>query len=275
MPRSLVFALFIIFNPCLGQVTPKSFDMDTRSQVDFSDTQALLSIRHVVIDSAYLAFKPIYDLPKDIELLVNLESIRFSVSEKANISLIFERLTKFKRLKELVISCNNFNINYIHDKNVCQCLTKIPKSINRMSSLEKLTLSGNLISQLPFEIGSLPNLKFIYLFRNKFTEFPTELFYLTNLKEIGLDNNYIQNVPIEICNMKELESFSVGENSLKELPDCILQMQNLKKLEISDNFISQELLKKYRQTSEHLFLKISEKQYNLDSYPRINRENSN
>lgn len=273
MKRALSILLIIFSINSFAQDTPKIFVFETGKEVDFSDKEHLLSIKEVVIDVKWYGFEPITYLPEELEQLVNVEYVSFKAKYDANINDIFDKLIRLKKLKELVIEGNNFNMSNNIEPSKCDCITTIPETINKIVNLERLTLSGNLISHLPFIEGKMQNLKVINLFRNKFSKFPAELLGIPSLKEIGLENNDIIELPNLICEMQNLQVLSVGRNYLKSIPKCILKMKNIKEVGLNENYFTQKKLDNYNVIIPHgeLPLLIITDQYNLEHYPKIDK----
>jgi len=63
-------------------------------------------------------------------------------------------------------------------------LTALPSSIDQLTSLRELDLTGNLLTDLPDSLGSLPHLQKLYLDGNQLTILPETLFQLTNLETL-------------------------------------------------------------------------------------------
>lgn len=84
-------------------------------------------------------------------------------------------------------------------------LTEFPKEICFFDSLEKLTLSSNLIRTIP-EIG---------------------IYQLKCLKYLDLNSNNLTYIPSCLCNLTSLEVLTINNNKLVSLPEEIGQLDKL------------------------------------------------
>ncbi|MBD0778974.1 leucine-rich repeat domain-containing protein [Maribacter sp. ANRC-HE7] len=81
-------------------------------------------------------------------------------------------------------------------------LTRIPKNINRINSLETLDANSNNLESLPASLGSIETLAVLTLASNQLNTVPPELGQLNNLALLSITNNPITSLPQEVCDMQ-------------------------------------------------------------------------
>ena len=123
----------------------KNFDKWTL----FSDTNI------INLQSLYLSYNQIKEIPKEICQLTNLQQLYLS----------------YNQIKE------------------------IPKEICQLTNLQRLSLYNNQIKEIPKEICQLTKLQILYLYNNQIKEIPKEICQLTNLQILYLYNNQIKEIP--------------------------------------------------------------------------------
>jgi Leucine-rich repeat (LRR) protein len=195
----------ISLSPEFGRRIKKLVVLEELNTIDFSlhnlnknkDIYTYLSklkhLKHLVLDNCYLE-----NLPKEIGLLENLESLDLSRNK----------------------------------------LTTIPKSLCHLKRLRKLSLNDNLISDSEISLEALPNLNTLDLGRNqlgKFERWNTFLVKNNSLKELGLEYNNLTNVPKQITNLNSLEFLVIADTSLKLLPEFILSLPKISHIYIGSN----------------------------------------
>ena len=96
-------------------------------------------------------------------------------------------------------------------------LVGLPSSIQRLTKLEGLHLSGNKLTELSAEIGDLRDLRVLSVSYNQLVGLPTSIQRLTKLEELYLDGNKLKELPSEIgdlSDLRELKVLSVSHNPL-------------------------------------------------------------
>ncbi|MEE9378983.1 MAG: leucine-rich repeat domain-containing protein [Candidatus Lokiarchaeia archaeon] len=110
-------------------------------------------------------------------------------------------------------------------------LESLTKSINSLSSLQKLTLNyNNNLKILSSSIGQLKFLKSLNLSFNWLDSLPEELNGLESLQILDLRNNRLQSIPESIGSLKSLQKLNLSENNLHNLPSSIGNLTMLKEL---------------------------------------------
>ena len=158
------------------------------------------------------------DVPKEIENLVNLETLYLSHNK---IKYLPKEIWNLFNLKKLYLDNNK--------------LTEIPKEIQNLVKLKSLSLSGNRLTYLPKEIAKLSNLKVLNLSYNALTGFlpGTDLSHFTNLEYLFLENNRLISLPEELGDLPKLQELHFRFNHLNKLPENIT---NNKRIEIDRNY---------------------------------------
>lgn len=113
-------------------------------------------------------------------------------------------------------------------------ITRIPKEIARLKSLEVLVLEKNQISELPEELFQLVNLQQLYLRDNNLTDLPSSIASLKSLIRLDVSRNHLKELPSEIGALSQLDSLNVEENPLTLLPLEIGRLDNLKRLKVGE-----------------------------------------
>ncbi len=174
------------------------------------------------------------ELPREIGSLTKLGILLLNRSNFVKIPVEIGKLVHLRRLE---ISRTD-------------SLTKLPKEIGDLSSLEYLVLYENGIRELPKEIGNLSNLKALYCSFDKLIEVPKEIGKLESLIDLnlGFTSNSFTKIPNEIGRLKNLKILNISyltgsfsnndeyneyyENIITQLPKEIVNLTNLISLEL-------------------------------------------
>ena len=103
---------------------------------------------------------------------------------------------------------------------------EVPSGMERLSSLEVLSLSENSLSgAIPNELGSLANLRELSVDGNQLTgEIPAELGGLANLETLTLNDNQLSGaIPVELDDLANLVELKLSGNSLSGCIPLALQ----------------------------------------------------
>ena len=114
-------------------------------------------------------------------------------------------------------------------------ISSISSRIGRITDLEELDLSGNILEEVPPAIGDCQNLRRLYLGNNYINWIPAEIGKLKNLETLILRKNEIKSLPDEIGSLTNLKTLNLEDNQLTSLSKTILQLKNLENLRISGN----------------------------------------
>ena len=164
------------------------------------------------------------DLPLDMTLLVDLETLNCSYNQLKTIPDLFEQL---KYLKELDLSFNLFK--------------ELPNVISTFKFLIRLNCEQNSINTLQANLLNLKRLKFfifdhnqlestdaidfsllkklehVHISHNQLTRFPRGLHQLHHLKNVNLSHNRLTSVPIDLFLVKTLDVLNLSHNMITKL----------------------------------------------------------
>lgn len=143
--------------------------------------------------------------------------------EYGNIQTIPETIEKCQHLKIFEISSNE--------------LTKFPKELCNITSLEEVTIFYNFLEEIDENITKLSNLKYLSLSNNVLRIFPKYVCKLQKLQYLNLSGNIIHCITEPLQNLKNLRELLLQKNKLTYFPTVILNLESLEKLDLSSNNI--------------------------------------
>ncbi|KAJ8078178.1 cysteinyl-tRNA synthetase [Marasmius tenuissimus] len=112
---------------------------------------------------------------------------------------------------------------------------RVPHSIVRCLTLNRLDISGNRISELdqPY-IDSLPELRTLYVQNNRLEKLPWHVpkWALTNF---NISNNKFKVLPSVVCQLENLRDLDISFNMITELPEEIEKLKKLEHLIVTGN----------------------------------------
>lgn len=117
-------------------------------------------------------------------------------------------------------------------------LPRIPDVLYTLSTLKRLNLSDNCISEVSPVIGDVwKNIRVLNLSRNKLASLPASLCKLTTLTRLYLNNNRLDfdGIPSGIGKLHNLEVFMAAHNNLEMIPEGVVRCGRLKKLVLAHN----------------------------------------
>uniref|UniRef100_H2LYU2 Leucine rich repeat containing 18 n=1 Tax=Oryzias latipes TaxID=8090 RepID=H2LYU2_ORYLA len=116
-------------------------------------------------------------------------------------------------------------------------LQKLPDSIGNFSSLTRLDLHSNKLESLPESVGNLTGLTHLNLANNclTFVGLPFSLGCLTNLKSLNLGMNQLDDLPPPLENLVNLQELGLFDNRFLKLPEFVKVLRNLTKLNLKRN----------------------------------------
>lgn len=106
--------------------------------------------------------------------------------------------------------------------------------VNRCESLQELILTENFLSKLPRSIGRLTKLNNLNVDRNALESIPLEIGNCSSLGVLSLRDNKLKKLPSELGNCLELHVLDVSGNQLQYLPYTLVNLQ-LKAVWLSEN----------------------------------------
>ncbi len=217
-------------------------------------------------------------------LAVTLQRLRISHSHLKSVNFLND--LALNHLKYLDMSFNNIkSIDELGFSLNLPCLTElklqgnqirvIPKSIEKLQSLEILVLgnfiAGNLIFSIPDELSLLVNLRFLYMDHNHLTDFPECAVKLPTLEGVYLNHNRIRNLRSDFTPMTSLETVSLAFNRIRTIPESLKLSPKLEHLDLTGNKIS--VIPKAAQTNV-FELALNPCFYNLQKQTVIKEVNS-
>ncbi|KAL3530923.1 hypothetical protein ACH5RR_010245 [Cinchona calisaya] len=121
------------------------------------------------------------------------------------------------------------NANNISDRSISW------EGLASLKSLTILSLNLNCLSMLPSALGALTSLRQLHIENNQLTCLPTEIGLLMNLKILKANNNRMDKIPASIGGCISLAEVDLSSNLLVELPDSFEKCKDLKALYLSNN----------------------------------------
>ncbi|TNN71820.1 Leucine-rich repeat-containing protein 18 [Liparis tanakae] len=116
-------------------------------------------------------------------------------------------------------------------------ITIFPKCVLKLTNVDELDLSRNLIKKLPDNIGSFWSLRLLDLHSNKLESVPESIGNLVGLTHLNLSNNRLisAGLPSSLGSLTGLKSLNLGLNQLDSLPPTMEALDGLQELGIFDN----------------------------------------
>ncbi len=183
------------------------------------------------LESIYLLRTGIAELPAEFYSLKNLRSVKFISNIYLDLKSFFSRIDSFPELESIFVKQDMTSFpeklcvrNGIKKVRFYKCgINSLPECIMKMRNLEELRLGFNNISVLPDEIGTMKNLRVLDLENNSLTTLPDTLRNLRNLEELNIADNSLDELPLPIFKMDHLKKISVGGNGFG--PDVIRRLK--------------------------------------------------
>ncbi|XP_033631198.1 protein flightless-1 homolog [Asterias rubens] len=185
-------------------------------------------------------------LPPQMRRLGNLQTLILNNNPLLHAQL--RQLTSLTQLQTLQLRNTQRNLNNIPPQlDVLTNLTdvdlsyneisKVPEGLYKLSSLKRLNLSSNCITEMDITMDTWVNLQTLNLGRNKLTSLPAALCKLISLKRLYISSNQIDfdGIPIGIGKMISLEQFVAANNNLESIPEGLCRCPKIKKLILTKN----------------------------------------
>jgi len=155
-------------------------------------------------------------------------------------------ISEMKELTELYISkCYNLDFNQLfNDLQNIQIsnihlsrnnLSKIPKNISLIKSLESIDLPENLIDTVPKELLEMKNLKSLDLSGNELKYFDTDNNLKNSIIHLNLIDCNLEKFPVGLENLSNLQTIKLKDNpklELEEICEFVLNFKHLRYLNI-------------------------------------------
>nr|XP_046257741.1 leucine-rich repeat-containing protein 18 [Scatophagus argus]XP_046257742.1 leucine-rich repeat-containing protein 18 [Scatophagus argus] len=116
-------------------------------------------------------------------------------------------------------------------------ITIFPKCLLKLTNVDELDLSRNLIQKLPDNIGNFSSLRWLDLHSNKLEAVPESIGDLVGLTHLNLSNNRLTSagLPSTLGFLSSLKSLNLGMNQLDTLPPTMVALDSLQELALFDN----------------------------------------
>lgn len=119
-------------------------------------------------------------------------------------------------------------------------ITIFPKCLLKLTNLDELDLSRNLIQTLPDNIGNFLSLRWLDLHSNKIESVPESIGNLVGLTYLNLSNNRLTSMglPSTLGSLTSLKTLNLGMNQLDALPPTMVTLRSLQELGLFDNLFN-------------------------------------
>ncbi|XP_023266359.1 leucine-rich repeat-containing protein 18 [Seriola lalandi dorsalis] len=116
-------------------------------------------------------------------------------------------------------------------------ITIFPKCLLKLTNVDELDLSRNLIQKLPDNIGNFSSLRWLDLHSNKLESVPETISNLVGLTHLNVSNNRLTSagLPSTMGLLTSLKSLNLGMNQLDTLPTTMAALGNLQEIGLFDN----------------------------------------
>ncbi|XP_030537511.1 LRR repeats and ubiquitin-like domain-containing protein At2g30105 isoform X2 [Rhodamnia argentea] len=109
------------------------------------------------------------------------------------------------------------------------------EGLSSLKFLTVLSMNQNDLTALPPALGAISSLRQLYVANNKLTSLPMEIGHLTQLEVLKVNSNRMSTLPTHIGDCISLVEVDLSSNLLSELPETLGNMRNLKALYLSNN----------------------------------------
>ena len=165
------------------------------------------------------------DLPLDITLLIELETLNCSHNQLTDINDLFEEL---KQLTELDLSFNHFkhlpNVIYTFKSLIrlnCEhnFITIIDQDFLNLKNLKFFVFDHNQLQSIDsIDFSQMKKLEYFHIAHNQLMKFPRGLQQLNHLKNVNLSYNRLTIFPIDLLLVKTLDVLNLSHNLITKLP---------------------------------------------------------
>ena len=211
----------------------------------------LTKLKVLKIDNpdSYVYSNQIKELPSSIGNLYDLDSLFLAGNQLAGLPASFANL---KALRYLDLSWNSFEsfpksvleISSLEHLNLAiNHVREIPNEIEKLNQLRYFNCQGDFfvnyqlkIKELPESIGKLTSLEALILSDNVIEVLPESIGRCVRLKTLDLKDNLLSTLPNSFGNLSELSILNLKANELTVLPSSIENLQNLAELNLGFNF---------------------------------------
>ncbi|CAF4519735.1 unnamed protein product [Rotaria sp. Silwood1] len=225
-----LFPIHLTDNDCNGGVFSRSISR-LRSRTPTTELcNNIEMIRNVCLSIKTLQHfdvseNQLNDLPIDISLLTELETLNCSHNQLTDMADIFEQL---KRLKELDLSFNLFkylpNAIYTYKYLIrlnCEhnLITTIDDGLVNLKRLKFFVFDHNQLESIDqVDFGQMKKLEYVHIAHNQLIKFPRGLHQLHHLKNVNLSYNRLTSFPIDLLLVNTLDVLNLSHNLIAKLP---------------------------------------------------------
>ncbi|XP_063984453.1 protein lap1 isoform X2 [Diachasmimorpha longicaudata] len=117
--------------------------------------------------------------------------------------------------------------------------TELPEVVGDLTNLTELWIDGNDIRRIPANIEQLYRLNHFDCTMNAVHELPSEIQGWRDISIINFSSNELYQLPDTLCYLRTIVTLKIDDNQLNSLPDDIGQMSNLEELIVTKNFLEQ------------------------------------
>lgn len=118
-------------------------------------------------------------------------------------------------------------------------MKKVPQSIRHCTTLHRLDLSSNRITDLEDAgLDCIPGLRHLKLQNNGMEALPWYFPRLRSLRELNISNNKFRQLPDVVCKISSLLDLDISFNTIVDLPEEIGNLEALEKLVMVGNEVS-------------------------------------
>ena len=114
-------------------------------------------------------------------------------------------------------------------------ITRLPRSISRLTYLERLDVSDNRISELPTEIGRLTRLEYLDVYYNRLRHLPGAVRNLRYLRTLLAEHNDLIDLPYSFDDLRNLTTLNLRNNNITSLPSGFDRLSSLRDLDVRGN----------------------------------------
>ena len=165
------------------------------------------------------------ELPLDISLLIDLETLNCSHNQLHDIGELFEQL---KYLKDLDLSFNRFKeippviftykslvrLNFEHNS-----IDHVDTNLLNLKRLKVFICDHNhLESTEMIDFSQIKKLEYIHLAHNQLIKFPRGLQQLHHLRNVNLSHNRLKSFPVDLLLVNTLDVLNLSHNLIVKLP---------------------------------------------------------
>ncbi|KAI4373377.1 hypothetical protein MLD38_011508 [Melastoma candidum] len=121
-------------------------------------------------------------------------------------------------------------------------IESMPQQISSLTSLQKLLMSANGMSEQSVSwegVSSLKLLTVLSLNQNQFKSLPSAVTALRPLRQLDISRNQLTALPVEIGHLKQLEVLKANNNRISTIPSSIGDCDSLIEVDFSSNLLSE------------------------------------